>query len=279
MRKILTIAGSDSCAGAGIQADTKTIHALGAYALTVITAVTAQNTRQVSAVQEVNPEIIEKQLDAIFSDIRLDGVKIGMLGSAGTIRAVSGFLASFYQTGTYRKKQTAGFIPLVVDPVMIAKSGDRLLEEEAIESLKKELLPLATVITPNLMEAGALLGREVNGLEEMKEAAQELLEFGCSWVIVKGGHLKGEPVDILAGKDSLYSLGGQRVDTNCNHGTGCTFSAALATMMGQGLALPAAAIRAKAYVEHTLQNGFAIGEGVGILRHLSAQIPWEPEKM
>ena len=279
MRKILTIAGSDSCAGAGIQADIKTIQALGAYALSVITAVTAQNTRQVTAVQEIEALVIEKQLEAIFSDIRLDGIKIGMLGSAGTVQAVSNFLASFFQAGAFREKQLKNSLPLVVDPVMIAKSGDRLLEEEAVESLKKNLLPLASVITPNLMEAGALLGRDISSLEGMKEAARELLEFGCPWAIVKGGHLKGEPVDVLANKDSLYLLRGQRVDTACNHGTGCTFSAALATLMGQGFAVPAAAKRAKAYVEYCLQHGFAIGEGVGIPHHFAAQRPWEPEAL
>lgn len=256
MYHVLTIAGSDSCAGAGIQADLKTISALGAYGLSVITSLTAQNTRGVRAIQEIQPWFILSQLDAIFTDIRVDAIKIGMLGSSSTIEAVAEYLAPLN-------------IPIVLDPVMAAKSGDRLLDPPAIETLKNIMLPLATVITPNLPETEELIGCPVKTLEDMEEACRRLLALGTPWVVVKGGHLEGNPVDVVGHGDKIFYLTNSRVASNHNHGTGCTYSSAIAAGIAMGLEYPKAISRARAYVQHALEHGFAIGQGVGVLDHFA----------
>lgn len=268
MRHILSIAGSDSCAGAGIQADIKTISALGSYGLTAITAVTAQNTRGVLAWQEIKAEIVRVQLEALFADIRVDAVKIGMLGSTRVIETISDFFTSLFAQKIFAKRHNYSKLPLVIDPVMYAKSGDRLLEEGTIDVLRNKLLPLATVITPNLPEAEELLGKKIKNIADMEEAGRELLSLGTPWVVVKGGHLEGDPVDVVGHEDSTYLIEGRRVETSNNHGTGCTFSSAIATYLGQGYDMLTAIKKARLYVETTLQGGFAIGEGVGILKHL-----------
>lgn len=258
MKKVLSIAGSDSCAGAGIQADMKTISALGAYALTVITAVTAQNTQGVTAIQEIDTRIVRAQLQAIFDDIKVDAVKIGMLSSIELIEEVTGALLLYAKN-----------IPIVLDPVMVAKSGDRLLKIEAINSLKKNLFPLATIITPNLPETEELLEREIKGVKEMEEAAKELREITSAWVVVKGGHLGGEPLDVLAGPEGIFHLNGTRIRSQNNHGTGCTFAAAIATYLSQEHSVQESVSKAKIYVHKSLEKGFPIGKGVGVLDHFN----------
>lgn len=256
MYHVLTIAGSDSCAGAGIQADLKTIGALGAYGLCVITSVTAQNTRGVTGIQELEPRFIQNQLEAVFTDIRVDAVKIGMLGSSAAIRVVAEYLAPLN-------------IPIVLDPVMAAKSGHRLLEPSAIDALKDMMLPLATVITPNLPETEELLGGPVRTVEDMEEACCRLLALGTPWVVVKGGHLEGNPVDVVGHDDHIFYLINPRVAGSNNHGTGCTFSSAIAVGIAQGFEYPQAISRARAYVQEALENGFAIGQGTGVLDHFA----------
>lgn len=256
MNHILTIAGSDSCAGAGVQADLKTISALGAYGLCVLTSITAQNTQGVGAIQELEPWFIASQLDAIFSDIRVDAIKIGMLGSSAITQVVADYLAP-------------KDIPIVLDPVMVAKSGDRLLEPSAIDTLKRKLLPLAAVITPNLPEAEELVKFPVKSLTDMERACHQLLQWGTSWVVIKGGHLDGEPVDVIGHGDEIYHLTGRRIEGNNNHGTGCTYSSAIATGIAMGYQIPEAVRRAKDYIEMALEYGFAIGSGVGVLNHFA----------
>ena len=271
MKHILTIAGSDPCAGAGIQADLKTISALGAYGLSVITAVTAQNTRGVTGVQEIKPEIIRAQLEAVFADVRVDAVKIGMLGSSATIQVVAAFLRDLMadKLQDMPVNYETGRLPLVLDPVMVAKSGDRLLEDEAVNSLINDLLPMAMVLTPNLPEAQTLLGSTIKDPAEMAEAGKKLVEMGPKWVVVKGGHLPGEPIDLVVGSDEVYELPGRRVAGHNNHGTGCTYSSAIATYLALGHPVPEAIRKAKGYVEASLVNGFSIGHGVGVLDHFT----------
>jgi hydroxymethylpyrimidine/phosphomethylpyrimidine kinase len=258
IKNILSIAGSDPSGGAGIQADLKTFSALGAYGMSVIAALTAQNTKGVSAVYELPPEFVKAQLDAIFSDIRVDAVKIGMAGNPETIKIIAETLK------IYRPAY------VVLDPVMVAQSGDRLLSDDSIHVLKIELLPLATIITPNIPEAEVLLGKKV---EDMKETAQELLALGARSVLLKGGHLEG-PIcyDVYADAQVLVVLEAPRVKTDNNHGTGCTLSSALAVFMAQGQSPEDAARAAKAYLTEALQNAdqLNIGAGHGPVHHFHA---------
>lgn len=262
MKNILTIAGSDSCAGAGIQADLKTISALGAYALTVITAVTAQNTQGVSMVQMIDKEVIKVQMKAIFEDIRVDAVKTGMMGTAEIIETVADFLNAV-------KKTSQKDFPLVVDPVMVAKSGASLLQREAVEAMKQLLMPLATLVTPNLNEAVALTGKEVRDVAGMVEVGEELLQTGAQWVLVKGGHLLGEPVDVLVSPKGVWQIEGKRIPSKNDHGTGCTLSSAVAVFLACGYEVPEAVKKAKNYLEKAIRGGFALGQGVGVLDHFA----------
>ncbi len=218
MKHLLTIAGSDSGGGAGIQADLKTFAALGVYGMSAITAVTAQNTLGVYKVAELGPEMVKAQIDAIFCDIRVDAVKIGMVSNADIIRQIAASLKEWGATN------------IVIDPVMVAKSGHRLLNPEAIEALKHELFPLATIVTPNLPEAAELVGREVVGEQGMEEAARTIHAFGCGSVLVKGGHLEGEAVDLLFDGNRVIRFANPRLKNNNTHGTGCTLSSAIAAI-------------------------------------------------
>ncbi|MFC1822206.1 bifunctional hydroxymethylpyrimidine kinase/phosphomethylpyrimidine kinase [Thermodesulfobacteriota bacterium] len=258
--KVLTIAGSDCGGGAGIQADLKTIAALGCYGLSVITALTAQNTRGIQAVQGVSPAFVAEQLEAVFSDMEPDAIKIGMLYSRENIEVVAGKLKSFSARN------------IVLDPVMVAGSGEPLLQADALDSLKAHLIPLATLFTPNLPETSIILQREVQGLEEMEQAARDLSSFGSRSVLIKGGH--ADPVDsndlLYIGKeDRSVILRGERVATKNQHGTGCTHSSAIACCLARGLALEAAAREAKVYVSEALQagSGYRLGRGTGPLHH------------
>jgi hydroxymethylpyrimidine/phosphomethylpyrimidine kinase len=253
--KALTIAGSDSGGGAGIQADLKTFSAFRVFGTSVLTAITAQNSVGVHGVHELPPAFVRAQLDAVLSDIGADAVKIGMLSSAPIVDAVADGLGA-HPHG-----------PVVVDPVMIAKSGDPLLRLDAREALAKRMLPLALVVTPNLHEASALAGLPVTCEPEMEEAARRIYALGPRSVLVKGGHLKDSATDILWDGSRFTRFSGERVDSTATHGTGCTFSSAIAAGLALGRALEDAIRAAKAYVTAAIRGGFQAGRGVGALRH------------
>jgi hydroxymethylpyrimidine/phosphomethylpyrimidine kinase len=255
VRTALTIAGSDSGGGAGIQADLKTFSALGVFGMSAITAITAQNTLGVTAVHEVPPAIVAAQIDAVVTDIGADAVKTGMIANSEIIRVVAA------------KIREHGLSTLVVDPVMIATSGDRLLAEEAVDALRSELVPLASVVTPNLPEAGVLLGREVTSLAEMHEAARAIVGMGARSVVVKGGHLAGDAIDIFYDGDRFVELPGRRIETTSTHGTGCTLASAIAALLAQGEPLEAAIARAKVYVTAAIERAYPIGHGHGPVHH------------
>jgi len=255
MKKALTIAGSDSCGGAGIQADLKTFSALGAYGMSVITAVTAQNTRGVFKVRELDLEIIRDQIDAVFDDIEVDTVKIGMVSSAAIIKTIGEAL------NRHRAKN------IVVDPVMVSKSGCHLLREEAREALIHVLLPLAAVVTPNLFEAEVMTGQKITTLSGMETAAAVIRQMGSGYVVVKGGHLEGEAVDVLYNGKDYQHLKGARISTPHTHGTGCTFSSAIAAFLARGCPVPEAVARAKEYINGAIAHSFPLGRGVGPTNH------------
>lgn len=260
-RRALTIAGSDSGGGAGIQADLKTFAALGCYGASVVTALTAQNTRGVQAVHEVPPSFVAAQIDSVLSDIGVDAVKIGMLASAPVIEAVA------------RALEPRHHGPIVLDPVMVAKGGAKLLADDAIDALKRLLLPRATIITPNLPEAEALLGWRIESRPAMEDAARAIIALGARAVVVKGGHLDALTSDdclLLAGSDAPIWLAGRRIATRNTHGTGCTFSAAIAARLAQGASLPDAVADAKAYLARALAAGadYRIGDGHGPVHHM-----------
>ncbi|MGH7266138.1 MAG: bifunctional hydroxymethylpyrimidine kinase/phosphomethylpyrimidine kinase [Candidatus Rokuibacteriota bacterium] len=253
--RALTIAGSDSGGGAGIQADLKTFSAFRVFGTSVLTAVTAQNSVGVHGVANLAPEFVARQLDAVLGDIGTDAAKTGMLSTAPIIKAVADRLRAH------------GVRHLVVDPVMIAKSGDPLLAPAARRALVDAILPLALVVTPNLHEAAALAELPVASLEEMETAARRIHALGPAWVLVKGGHLKGDPVDLLFDGRTLTPLAAERVATPHTHGTGCTYSAAIAAGLARGASVPDAVSEAKRYVTEAIRAGFALGRGVGSLRH------------
>lgn len=253
--RALTIAGSDSGGGAGIQADLKTFSAFRVYGASVLTAVTAQNSVGVHGIANLPHDFVARQLDAVLGDIGADAAKTGMLSTAAIIRAVADRLRA------HRVER------LVVDPVMIAKSGDPLLEPDARRALVEAILPLALVVTPNLPEAAALADFPVADLEQMEAAARRIHALGPAWVLVKGGHLKGEPIDLLFDGRTVTRLTAERVPTPHTHGTGCTYSAAIAAGLARGAAVPEAVAEAKRYVTAAIRAGFALGRGVGSLRH------------
>jgi hydroxymethylpyrimidine/phosphomethylpyrimidine kinase len=258
----VTIAGSDSGGGAGIQADLKTFSALGVYGASVITALTAQNTRGVRAIHDVPPSFIAEQIDAVFSDLKVSAVKIGMLSQPKVIEAVVAGLERWQQTN------------VVLDPVMIAASGDRLLAPEAIDVLRRVLVPRALVITPNLPEAAALLEAPMARNEaEMREQAKRLLALGCRAVLLKGGHAEGpQSVDFLVEGTSEARLAAERIATENTHGTGCTLSSAIAAGLAKGQDLSAAVRKAKDYVTAAIAaaDRIKIGSGRGPTHHFHA---------
>jgi hydroxymethylpyrimidine/phosphomethylpyrimidine kinase len=253
--KALTIAGSDSGGGAGIQADLKTFSAFRVFGMSVITAVTAQNSLGVQGVENLPPAFVAQQLRSVLEDFGADAAKCGMLSTAPIIEAVAVGL-------TERRVEK-----LVVDPVMVAKSGDRLLEPEARVALADRILPLALVVTPNLPEAEVLAGMRVVEPEDMEEAARRIHGMGPRYVLVKGGHLKGDATDLLWNGREFTRFSAARVDSQNTHGTGCTFSAAIAAGLARGQALGDAIRSAKAYVTRAIREGFQAGRGVGQLRH------------
>ncbi|MBM4443194.1 MAG: bifunctional hydroxymethylpyrimidine kinase/phosphomethylpyrimidine kinase [Candidatus Rokubacteria bacterium] len=253
--KALTIAGSDSGGGAGIQADLKTFSAFKVFGMSVLTALTAQNSVGVHGVHDVPPAFVRAQLDAVLSDFGADAVKIGMLSSAPIATAVAEGL------------QAHAHGPVVLDPVMIAKSGDALLRPEARQMLIDRVLPLAEVVTPNLHEASALAGMPVKIERDMEEAARRIHAMGPRTVLVKGGHLEDSATDILWDGTRFTRFTAARVDSTATHGTGCTFSSAIAAGLARGRALDDAIRDGKAYVTAAIRGGFAAGRGVGVLRH------------
>jgi len=257
--KALTIAGSDSGGGAGIQADLKTFSAFRVFGMSVITAVTAQNSLGVQGVFSLPPEFVGRQIDSVLSDFGADAVKVGMLSTAAIIGEVAERLRAHGHDGK-----------IVLDPVMIAKSGDLLLQPDARAALIKELLPLALVVTPNLHEAEALAGMPVVTERDMEEAARRILPLGAKNVLVKGGHLRNAATDILwSGRDFTHFTA-ERLASSSTHGTGCTFASAIAASLARGYALRDAISEAKAYVTAAIREGFQAGRGVGALRHFVA---------
>ena len=255
MRTALSIAGSDSSAGAGIQADLKTMTMNGVYGMTAITALTAQNTTGVTAISEVSPEFLAQQLDAVFTDIRPDAVKIGMVSSPALIEVI-GERLRFYGAGH-----------IVVDPVMVATSGARLIRPEAVETLTRTLLPLAEVVTPNIPEAELLAGCTIDSPAAMEAAAHTIRErYGCA-VLLKGGHSINDANDLLVDAAGARWFAGKRIATTNTHGTGCTLSSAIAANLAKGFALPEAVGRAKDYLSGALAAGLDLGKGSGPMDH------------
>lgn len=255
MKKVLTIAGSDSCGGAGIQADLKTMSAHGVYGMSVITAVTAQNTQGVFAVQDIQSEIIAAQIDAIFEDIEVDAIKIGMVSVIETIKTI----------GKKLKEHKAKNI--VLDPVMISKSGYPLLQEDAREALMENLFPLASITTPNIPEAEAITRIEIKKIQDMKEAAKKISSLGPEYVLVKGGHLEMEALDILFDGQTFYEYQSPRIITKNTHGTGCTLSSAIASNLAKGMKITQAVEASKKYITGAIEHSFSIGKGVGPTNH------------
>ena len=270
--RVLSIAGSDSGGGAGIQADIKTISALGCYAMTAIAALTAQNTQRVTSIFAPPPEFLTAQLDAVLSDIGVDAVKIGMLHSTEVVKVV--------RDAILRYRVNDGSSPIVLDPVMVSTSGSRLIEEKTVQLLIDELFPLADLITPNLDEAVVLLGRDIAHESDLEDAAQALVKLGCKAVLLKGGHLPGnEVVDMLAmrgqdGEISLARFSSPRIQSDNVHGTGCTLSSAIACFLAQKESLPKAVESARAYILRAIAAGCAYqtGKGSGPLNHSFAPI-------
>lgn len=254
----MTIAGSDSGGGAGIQADLKTFAAFEVYGTSVVTAVTAQSTRGVSGIEELSAGIIAKQIDAVMDDIGADAAKTGMLSSAAIIGAVA------------ERLRAHRVVNLVVDPVMVAKGGDRLLREDAVAALRDVLLPLALVVTPNADEAAALTGVPVRDMAAAKEAARLLHAMGPRFVVVKGGHFGDDANDVLFDGHVYQEFHAKRIATSSTHGTGCTFASAVAASIARGKAVPEAVASAKAFVTQAIMKAFPVGQGRGPLNHFHA---------
>jgi len=255
--RVLVIAGSDSGGGAGIQADIKTVTALGGYAMTAITALTAQNTCGVQAVSGVEPAFIREQITSVLSDIGADVIKTGMLHASDVVDVVVNSI-----------DELAADRPVVVDPVMVSQSGHQLVGEAAMQRLASELIPRATLITPNTPEAEALLSVSIRNTDDMVNAAEALLQLGCQAVLLKGGHLGSDPViDVLASDSGVVSLSQPRIQTTCDHGTGCTLASAIAEGMGRGLPLSDAVNRGRAYLHRALATAQPLGQGHGPVNH------------
>ena len=261
MHTALTIAGSDSSAGAGIQADLKTFAACGIYGTCAITAVTAQNTTGVTAWQALDGDLVIAQIEAVAEDFSVQAVKTGMLANAAIVEAVA---------ATVRELD---LLKLVVDPVMVAKGGDRLLDEDAVHAMRLELLPRAQIVTPNIPEAEVLAGMAIRTLDDMREAGRRILAFGPRVVVVKGGHLEGpEAIDVVVSNHEQFELRGRRIAGTHTHGTGCTFSAAITAFLARGDAARQALEHARAYLEGAIAHAPGLGHGHGPLGHFWAGI-------
>jgi len=253
--KVMTIAGSDSGGGAGVQADLKTFAAFGVYGTSVITAITAQNTLRVTQIMELPPALIAAQIDAVIQDIGTSALKTGMLANAEIIAVVA------------EKIREHRLPNLVVDPVMVAKGGDLLLRKDAIETLRSRLIPLATIVTPNLPEAEELTGIPVTRMQNIKDAARCLIDLGAKNVVIKGGHRKGPAKDIFYDGKKFRELTAPRISTPNTHGTGCTYSAAIAANLAKGEKLEKAVVEAKKFITQAIRKGFPIGSGHSPVHH------------
>ncbi len=255
VKRVLTIAGSDSGGGAGIQADLKTITVLGGFGMSVVTALTAQNTLGVQGILEVPVDFVEKQFDSVLSDIGADAAKTGMIPNRDVLVAVC------RKTKEYRIEK------LVVDPVMVAKGGQSLVTDEVREEMISELIPTSLVVTPNIPEAEVLSGIEVDSIDDMREAARIICDRGARNVVVKGGHIEGEPTDVLYDGQTFHHFSSERFDTDDTHGTGCTFSAAIATGLACGMSVYESVSMAKEYIASAIKHSLRIGRGHGPTNH------------
>lgn len=264
--RALTIAGSDSGGGAGIQADLKTFAALGVYGMSAIAALTSQNTLGVNGIVEIDPEFVSSQIRSVVLDIGVDAVKTGMLSNAAIVMAVA------------RDIRDLKIDRVVVDPVMVAKSGDLLLKSEAVDAVVRELFPLALVVTPNLHEAERLTGIRVETPDDMRKAAMALKDFGPEYVVVKGGHLAGSPMDLLYDGTSFREFVNVRHQTPHTHGTGCTFASAIAACIARGFSVVDSVGRAKEYITGAIRHGLPLGRGHGPVHHFHEMYRFENDK-
>ena len=255
MKKVLSIAGSDCSGGAGIQADLKTFSAHGVFGMSVIVSVVAENTSRVIDIQNVTPDMIEKQIDAVFEDIEVDAVKIGMLSTPECMKAVA---------ATVKQYQPEN---VVIDPVMYAKNGCPLMEPTAVSTLIETIIPLADVLTPNIPEAEKIADMQISTVSDMETAARKIHSMGCKSVVVKGGHHIGNAVDVLFDGRNFYHFETARIVTKNTHGTGCTFSSAIASQLAKGKSVPDAVKAAKTYVTMAIEHSLAIGKGCGPTHH------------
>ncbi|NLL70520.1 MAG: bifunctional hydroxymethylpyrimidine kinase/phosphomethylpyrimidine kinase [Epulopiscium sp.] len=255
MKKVLTIAGSDCSGGAGIQADLKTFSAHGVFGMSVIVSVVAENTSRVIDIQDITPDMIEKQIDAVFEDIEVDAVKVGMLSTPICMEIVA--------------KKLYQYLPanIVIDPVMYAKNGCPLMDPNAVDTLIKVIIPYADVLTPNIPEAEKIAGIKISNISDMEKAARKIFEMGCKNVIVKGGHAIGNALDVLFDGTRFYHFESHRINTKNTHGTGCTFSSAIASNLALGMNIPKAVEQAKKYVTVAIEHSLAIGKGHGPTHH------------
>ena len=258
MKTALTIAGSDCSGGAGIQADIKTMSAIGVFGMSVIVSVVAENTARVLSIEDISPKVIADQIDAVFEDIPPDAVKVGMLSTPACMEAVAAGLKK------YRPRH------VVIDPVMYAKNGSPLMQESAISALRSTVLPLATLLTPNIPEAEKLAGMEIASEADMREAARRIQALGPQNVLVKGGHAQGEARDILLCGEDFHVFASRRIPTKNTHGTGCTLSSAIAAYLARGEALPEAVRKAKEYVTGAIEHALPLGHGCGPTHHFFA---------
>jgi hydroxymethylpyrimidine/phosphomethylpyrimidine kinase len=268
--RVRVVAGSDSGGGAGIQADIKAITALGGYAMTAITALTAQNTEGVNGIVETTGGFVAKQMRLVLKDIGADVIKIGMVPNEETIESVH-----------YTYREFAPDIPIVLDPVMMAKGGHPLIDREAIHLVRQHFLLHSYIATPNIPEAEVLTGMEIHSLDDMKHAAEIMITLGCQSVLVKGGHFEGEGneiYDVLFSEEGLEVFEGTRIDTPHTHGTGCTLASAIATGLAQKMTLRDAVVRARAYVREAILTAPGFGKGHGPLNHVHTVAPYHPEK-
>lgn len=261
--RVLTIAGSDPSGGAGIQADLKTITALGAFGMSVITAVTAQNTFGIQGIHEVPADFVKKQCESVMTDIGVDAVKTGMLANTETLAAVAWLMRKY------------GVEKLVVDPVMAAKGGEALIKGEVRETLIRELIPISFVVTPNIPEAEILAETKIAGIHDMEEAARIIHSCGAKNVVVKGGHLAGDAVDVLYDGKEIHTFSAARIENGETHGTGCTYSAAIATLLAKGQNIAEAVKGAKAYMTEAIRYAWSTGAGYKLIRHLAPVLPDE----
>lgn len=258
MKKVLTIAGSDCSGGAGIQADLKTMSAHGVFAMSVIVSVVAENTARVISIEDISPKVIADQMDAVFEDIVPDAVKVGMLSTPACMQAVAQKLRQYQPPH------------VVIDPVMYAKNGAPLMNPDAVGALIEHVLPLATVLTPNIPEAECIAKMKIESVEDMEQAARKIHEMGCQNVLVKGGHAVGDALDVLFDGQSFFHFETARIDTKNTHGTGCTLSSAIASNLALGHSVQQAVKLAKDYVTEGIRHSLAIGKGCGPLNHFHA---------